>query len=247
MSKKRVQEQFGANAAAYATSKVHASGASLTRLVDLVQPQLNWQVLDVATGAGHTAVTLAPYVSHVVATDITPEMLFVAARLVRERNVTNITLETADAENLPFDDDSFDLVTCRIAAHHFPNIGRFMAESARVLHAGGILAIVDNIVPGSHLRGKKAKRLRLAGEYVNTFEKLRDPSHGRCLSLDRWIERFRIVNFTNRSCPLYASFLRNNAKCTSMRTTIDDRYRGRHQIPLLLKWQNNFVILQSVP
>lgn len=196
MSKEQVQTQFGANAAAYATSSVHAKGASLKRLVELVQPQAQWQVLDVATAAGHTAFAFAPYVAQVVATDITPEMLPVAAKLAAEKGVTNVVLETADAESLPYADNQFDLVTCRIAAHHFPNIGRFMAESARVLRPGGILALVDNIVPGSRLRGKKANLQRQAGDYVNAFEKLRDPSHGRCLSLDEWAEAFKTADFT---------------------------------------------------
>ena len=60
MSKKRVQEQFGASAAEYATSEVHAKGASLARLVELIGPQPGCQVLDVATAAGHTALAFAP-------------------------------------------------------------------------------------------------------------------------------------------------------------------------------------------
>ena len=49
-------------------------------------------------------------------------------------------------------------------------------------------AAVDNAVPGSRLRGKKADALREAGAYVNAFEKLRDPSHVRCLSVDEWLD-----------------------------------------------------------
>jgi len=196
MSKQQVQEQFGANAAAYATSQVHAKGASLKRLVELVQPQSHWRVLDVATAAGHTAFAFAPHVAQVIATDITPEMLPVAAKLAEEKGIQNVVLETADAEALPYPDHHFDLLTCRIAAHHFPDIGRFLSESARVLRPGGILAVVDNIVPGSRLRGKKANLQRRAGDYINAFEKLRDPSHGRCLSLDEWNDAFQTAGCT---------------------------------------------------
>jgi ubiquinone/menaquinone biosynthesis C-methylase UbiE len=198
MSKKQVQTQFGANAAAYAVSQVHAKGASLTRLVELAQPQPDWLVLDIATAAGHTAFAFAPHVAHVTAADLTPEMLPVAARLAAERGVTNISLATADAENLPYAAGRFHLVTCRIAAHHFPDVGRFLAEAARVLRPGGLLAVVDNIVPGSRRRGKKAEELREAGRYVNAFEKLRDPSHGRCLSLDEWADAFQAAGFALR-------------------------------------------------
>lgn len=175
-----VQRQFGSAAEAYATSHVHAKGASLKRLVDLVRPRPDWKVLDVATGGGHTAFVFAPKVAHVIATDITKEMLEKAAALARERAVTNVSFEVADAESLPFPDRSFDLVTCRIAAHHFPNVGRFVAESARVLMRGGLLAVVDNIVP----LGVEAST------YVNQFERLRDPSHARCLSADEWAQAF---------------------------------------------------------
>lgn len=184
--KLRVKEQFGANPEAYATSKVHAKGASLVRMVALVKPESHWQALDVATAAGHTALAFAPHVAHVTATDITPEMLTVARKLADSRAINNITFQVADAEALPFEDGRFNLVTCRIAAHHFPGVTRFLAESVRVLRPGGTLAVVDNVVPGSRLRGKKAERAREAGRYVNAFERLRDPSHQRCLSLVEW-------------------------------------------------------------
>ena len=74
MTKSLVQQQFGAHAAAYSTSTVHAKGASLARLVELVKPQPDWRALDIATGSGHTAAAFAPHVSRVTASDITGEM-----------------------------------------------------------------------------------------------------------------------------------------------------------------------------
>jgi ubiquinone/menaquinone biosynthesis C-methylase UbiE len=186
MSKELVQKQFGAHAEAYATSRVHAQGASLKRLVELIQPQADWQVLDVATAAGHTAYAFAPHVAHVTATDLTPEMIPVAAKLAGERGITNVTLETADAEELPYDNASFDLVTCRIAPHHFPHIDRFVSEAVRVLRPNGLLAVVDNVVPND----------ATAGDYINAFEKLRDPSHGRALSVEEWLAAFEQAGLT---------------------------------------------------
>lgn len=225
MSKQQVQEQFGANAAAYATSAVHAKGASLKRLVELVQPQPHWQVLDIATAAGHTAFAFAPHVAQVVATDITPEMLPVAAKLAAEKGITNVVLETADAENLPYPDQQFDLVTCRIAAHHFPEIGRFMSESARVLRPGGLLAVVDNVVPGSNLRGKKANLQRQAGDYVNAFEKLRDPSHNRCLSMEEWANAFKTADFTRLHQETHPKTIEFGEWVERMQVTAENRTR----------------------
>ncbi len=198
MSKEEVKKQFGANAAAYATSTVHAKGASLGRLVELVQPQPTWQVLDIASAAGHTAFAFAPFVAQVTSTDLTPEMIPVASNLAQEKGIENVLFQTADAEDLPFDDDQFDLLTCRIAPHHFPHIDRFLAESYRVLKSGGLLAVVDNIVPGSQDGTNESEAIELseAGDYVNKFEKLRDPSHGRCLSVQEWVAAFEEAGFT---------------------------------------------------
>ena len=171
-----VQQKFGEAAADYAASSVHAKGESLGRLIELIQPKSSWRLLDIATGAGHTALALAPLVAKVTASDITDQMLAEAKRLAAERGLGNLKTVRARAEDLPFPDMSFDLVTCRLAAHHFGQPRAFVAEAFRVLMPGGTLAIVDNISPDEQ---------ELADAY-NHFEKLRDPSHGRCLSVSEW-------------------------------------------------------------
>jgi ubiquinone/menaquinone biosynthesis C-methylase UbiE len=165
--KAKVQAQFGAAADSYATSKVHAQGDTLAILLELAQPQTHWRMLDVATGAGHTALTFAPFVAHVIASDLTGQMAAKAAELARQRGLTNVETRLADAEALPFENNSFDLVTCRIALHHFPNPRQAISEFARVLKPGGVLGFTDNVT----LPDKQA-----AG-YYNAYEKLRDPSH----------------------------------------------------------------------
>ena len=186
-TKSLVQKQFGAHAAGYATSPVHAKGASLQRLIDLVRPEKHWRVLDVATGAGHTALAFAPHVAEVIASDITDEMLAEAEKLAKARGLENVIFEKADAMALPYDDGSFDLVTCRIAPHHFPDIPKFVAESYRVLKPGGTFALVDNISPAEgSTPGFTKDELHEAAKAHNAFEKLRDPSHGRCLTIEEW-------------------------------------------------------------
>jgi ubiquinone/menaquinone biosynthesis C-methylase UbiE len=195
-AKSLVQSQFGAHAAAYVTSPVHATGASLGRLVALVQPQCHWHGLDIATAAGHTALAFAPHVAHVTASDITDEMLVEAAQFAAKQGVTNLTTAKADAEALPFEDAAFDFVTCRIAPHHFPDVARFVAESWRVLKSGGTFALVDNISPdGVSVPGASKTDLRNADIAYNAFEKLRDPSHGRCLSASEWVELITDIGF----------------------------------------------------
>jgi len=196
MNKSLVEQQFGAHAAAYATSTVHAKGASLGRLVELVRPQASWQALDIATGAGHTAAAFAPHVARVIASDLTAEMLEEAGKLATAKGYANMETARADAEALPFEDARFDLVTCRIAAHHFPDVPTFVAEVWRVLKAGGIFALVDNISPDAESTpGFAGPALRDAAVTYNAFEKIRDPSHGRCLGMAEWSEQLGDIGF----------------------------------------------------
>lgn len=171
-----IQRKFGEATAEYAASAVHARGASLARLVELVDPKPSWRVLDVATGAGHTAPAFAPRVARVTASDVTDAMLVEAKKLAKARGLVNFRTARARAEDLPFPDMSFDLVTCRLAAHHFENTGAFAEEAFRVLMPNGVFALVDNVSPNS----------RDWPAVYNDFEKLRDPSHGRCLALSEW-------------------------------------------------------------
>ncbi len=179
-NKDRVQAQFGRAAGAYVTSPVHAQGESLGILVDAVRPQPHWRALDVATGAGHCALAIAPRVAHVVALDLTEQMLVTAARLASERGITNLETRAGDAEALPFPDETFDLVTCRIAFHHFPNPARAVAEFVRVLVPGGTLGFTDNV----------AVEDAEAAAYYDAFERLRDPSHHEVPPLSRLIALF---------------------------------------------------------
>lgn len=185
-TKDLVKQQYGAHAQGYVMSTVHAQGASLQRLVDLVQPQKDWRALDVSTGGGHTALAFAPFVREVVASDLTPEMLEAAEKFIRGKGVTNAQFKIADAENLPFADGEFDLVTNRIALHHYPDAPKAIREMARVLKKGGVLGFTDNTVPPDK---------QTAG-YINHFEKLRDPSHHWCYPVERLQRYFEEAGLT---------------------------------------------------
>lgn len=202
-TKSLAQERFGAFAATYATSIPHAKGSSLARLVELAQPQPGWRALDIATGAGHVALAVAPRVAEVVASDITPQMLGVARGLAAERGIKNMSFIDAQAEALPFPDASFDLVTCRIAPHHFENVPAFVREAARVLrNGGGLFGLVDNVSPDPSMMAGDAAELMAAAADYNAFEKLRDPSHLRCLTLAEWREIVAAAGLTEQHVEL---------------------------------------------
>jgi len=183
-----VRSQFGVSASDYATSEVHSKGESLARLVQLAAPQQSWTVLDVATGAGHMAAAFAPHVAKVVASDITDEMLAQAAQLAAGKNLENMLTAKAEAGALPFEDASFDLVCCRLAAHHFPDLRRFVSEVRRVLKDWGRFALVDNVAPDAQqLADATQREIADAGADYNAFEKLRDPSHGLAPPPETWV------------------------------------------------------------
>jgi SAM-dependent methyltransferase len=228
-SRSDAERFFGDNAAAYATSAPHAKGESLQLLLAATEPGAGWRVLDVATGAGHTALTFAPHVAHVVATDLTLQMLLQTRRLARERG-RRLDLARHDAAALPFAAETFDLVTCRIAPHHFPAVGTFVREAVRVTKPAGLVAIVDNVVPGTHLRGKPRRRAEKAAAYINAFETLRDPSHVRALSAHEWERRLADAG----TVIIHSSLSHKTMDFASWtdRTGIDDETRLRLRVML---------------
>jgi ubiquinone/menaquinone biosynthesis C-methylase UbiE len=192
-----VQSQFGRAAADYATSSVHAQGESLARIVELTAPKKTWEALDVATGAGHTAAIFAPRVASMIASDITDEMLQEAAKLANARRLANVMTARAAADALPFPDESFDLVCCRLAAHHFPDLEAFVREARRVLKTGGHIALVDNVAPDrDRLSNTDDASIATAIADYNSFEKLRDPSHGFAPPPEVWIDLLKANGFT---------------------------------------------------
>ena len=173
--KQKVEEVFGKNADKYVTSNSHAKGDDLLLLVDWLQPERTWKVLDIATGGGHVTKTLAPHVATVFSTDLTRAMLENTAEHLWN-NFDNIEYVVADAEALPFLAETFDAAVCRIAPHHFPHPERFIEEVSKVLKTGGKFILIDNVAPDDP---------ELA-EFMNTTESLRDRSHFRCLPKEEW-------------------------------------------------------------
>jgi ubiquinone/menaquinone biosynthesis C-methylase UbiE len=134
------------------------------------------RVLDVACGAGHTGLYFASRGHEVTCADISPAMLERAREGAADKRLT-IETRQHPAEAMPYEDASFDLVTCRVAPHHFSAPADFVREVARVLKPGGWFLLIDGTVPDGNIA---------AGEWLNRVEKLRDPSHVRLYSPSQW-------------------------------------------------------------
>lgn len=163
-------------AEAYATGE-HKSGRELQLVVEFAAPTGTERVLDIGTGAGHTALALAPRVSSVVLTDPVPTMLATAERLFTVAGVRNAEFVEAVAERLPFPDASFDIVSTRLAAHHFDDVPLAMREVARVLRPGGVFIFVDTLAPEDSE----------SAAYQDEVEMLRDPTHRHIYTQREWI------------------------------------------------------------
>jgi SAM-dependent methyltransferase len=147
---------WSTRAQAFRDSPTHREGPDLDLVVEMCEPDKGVKALDVATGGGHVARRLREEGCTVVTVDPAPGMRpDVVAR----------------AEELPFDDGSFDVVTCRIAPHHFEDIRKAVAEMARVSQR--LVVIEDNL---------------FVGEQAEEAERLRDPTHVRRYSEDEWKE-----------------------------------------------------------
>jgi ubiquinone/menaquinone biosynthesis C-methylase UbiE len=171
-----VTRHWSESAALYATSSIHSRGLSRQRIVELANPTATDLVVDVATGAGHTAVAIAPLVRRVIAVDLSVRMLEVTCSLAAKQRLNNIEPVKCDAEALAFRSNCVDLVTCRIAPHHFNRPDVFVRECARILKPGGRMALVDTWVPDD---------VEL-DHAINQMQALRDSTHRRSLSTSEW-------------------------------------------------------------
>jgi ubiquinone/menaquinone biosynthesis C-methylase UbiE len=169
------KDQFNANAGKYAVSDIHRAGPSLPVLLELAAPVSSDHALDVATGTGHTALTLAGFVQRVVGLDIASEMLKQARKLTSERGVSNAEFVEGSAEAIPFASAQFSLVTARHAPHHFRHADFFLSEVKRVMTKGGRFVMADQITPSTEML-----------DWVNEWERTRDPSHFEQRTVQRW-------------------------------------------------------------
>jgi len=183
MSKKHkeaIQKQFTKTAEAFSTFAMRDTPEVLKEKVEFAKAQPTDAVLDVACGPGAFALALAPRVRFAWGVDLTPEMLRRARGYQAEKQIQNAAFVRGDAEQLPFREGTFDLVSSQCSFHHMPKPQLVLQEMVRVAKPEGRLVIIDPLAPESDSKY----------EIFNRIERLRDPSHTSTLRLTDFLKLF---------------------------------------------------------
>ncbi len=168
----RVQEEFKRQAATLSAAPVFSDSGVLEQIYQAVQPTQRMTLLDLGCGPGIVTAKLAPDPREVVAYDLTPEMLDQARQRCAKAALKNVRFEVGRAEQLPFENESFDGVVTRLTIHHFLDPRPVLNEVVRVMRPEGKLILAD--VVSSENEEEAALH--------NALEILRDPSHVRMYS-----------------------------------------------------------------
>lgn len=120
------------------------------RLVKLVAERKPTNIVDIATGTGDVAISMAINIptSQIVGIDLSEEMLKVAQQKIERLSIKpNIRFLCEDAENLSLFSDTFDVVTISFGIRNFENIDKGLSECYRILKKGGSLFIMEFSTP----------------------------------------------------------------------------------------------------
>jgi ubiquinone/menaquinone biosynthesis C-methylase UbiE len=214
------QKQWEDLAAAYLESPTHARGEDLDTVMSYADPKPDEVALDLGCGVGHTLRRLAAKARLAVGADATRGMLEGARTLLAREGVTNATLVVTAAESLPFLDASFDVATCRLAAHHFSDAAAAFREVHRVLRPGGRFALSDNYAPDDESLDR----------FINTLEVTRDPSHVREHTIAGWRDLLEQAGFTVTDESLGRTRIETEPWLARSRTPDDAARRAREML-----------------
>ena len=188
-----ILDQFTRQATVFSTAPTITDEDALQMIVEAARPGPDDRLLDVACGPGLVVCAFAPHVCDATGIDVTPAMLDRARKLAADKDLANVAWRRGDVYSLPYDDASFTIVTTRFSFHHFLDPAAVLREMVRVCAAGGRIVVVDDYA--SEDPAKAAA--------FNHLEKLRDPSHSRCLTLTELKGFFGAVGLPDPDASFY--------------------------------------------
>lgn len=149
---------------------------AIDTLIEMVAPNPEDTVLDVACGPGLVACAFARHCAQVTGLDVTPAMIDLARSRQDELGLGNIAWQTANCLPLPFDNGQFTVVVTRYSLHHFRNPAAVLQEMIRVCSPGGKILLAD---------------IAMAPDKVRAFDQMeirRDPSHVHALTTEEFAQ-----------------------------------------------------------
>jgi ubiquinone/menaquinone biosynthesis C-methylase UbiE len=168
-----ILDQFTRQATVFSTAPAITDEEALAMIIGAAGPAPDDRLLDVACGPGLVVCAFAAHVREAIGIDMTPAMLERARKLAAEKGVANVGWQQGDVYSLPYENGDFTIVTTRFSCHHFLDPAAVLREMVRVCAPGGRIIVVDDYASEDPAKAAAFNRL----------EKLRDPSHSRCLSL----------------------------------------------------------------
>jgi SAM-dependent methyltransferase len=166
-----VREQFTLQTRPF-VGALHANDPDLlARYLEIIAPRREDRIIDFCSGPGIVAARVAPLCRRFTCLDLTASMLDAAARLAPSA----LRIE-GDATRAPVRDGVFSIAVSRLAFHHVFEIDEMLAAMMRAVAPGGRIVIQDIVTSEDRAESDETERI----------ERLRDPSHARCLAPSEW-------------------------------------------------------------
>ena len=172
MTNQIVKEQFNNQAEKFANWSIGKNVEYLNGYFDFCDIQSSDRLLDIACGPGEFTIFIAKRISEARGVDISDKEIEIANGLIKEFGLSNVGFDCSDVEKLPYGDNSFSIVICKSAFHHFINPDLVFKEIIRCCERGGRISIQDIA----------AYEDDYVNDYFETFDKLVDISHNKTLA-----------------------------------------------------------------
>lgn len=185
-----INHSFEIQAPGFESETVHfAKEEYLNYTLSCVSPNRQDTLLEVAAGTCVCGRSFAPFVQTVVCLDATLPMLQIGKQEADNHHLNNMVFIKGYAQELPFLDNSFDIVFSRLAFHHFTNVNLVFSEMVRVLKPGGKLVMIDMEAAEEELRAIE-----------DEIETLRDISHVRNMNKVEMTDLFTVNGLSIQKC-----------------------------------------------